>query len=85
MKSLYEFNALNEKEKLTFVKETGTFLMYRMEGVVVSLHLYHAGDFFVEIWLNMEDNEIEFIRTFKSTKCLQPYLDEISVTVKADE
>jgi hypothetical protein len=81
MKSLYEFNNLSESGKLAFVQDECIFLMYRMEGVVVALHLYYyqPGDFYVEVWHNMELNEIEFIRTFKSRKCLNPYYDEIDI------
>jgi len=81
MKSLYEFNNLTENDKLAFVQDECVFLMYRMEGVVVALHLYYyqPSDFYVEVWHNMELNEIEFIRTFKSRKCLNPYYDEIDI------
>jgi hypothetical protein len=81
MKSLYEFNNLSENDKLAFVQDECVFLMYRMEGVVVALHLYYyqPNDFYVEVWHNMELNEIEFIRTFKSRKCLNPYCDDIDI------
>jgi hypothetical protein len=84
MKSLYDFNNLSEKEKLSFVRDDCTFLMYRLEGFVVALHLYYhqPGDFYVEVWHNIELNEIEFIRAFKNRRCLNPYFDEIDIKDK---
>ncbi|MBC7920356.1 MAG: hypothetical protein H7Z75_04630 [Ferruginibacter sp.] len=81
MKSLYDFENLPEKGKLSFVQKECTFLMYRMEGLVVALHLYYhqPGDFYVEVWHNIEMNEVEFIRTFKSQKSLNPYCDDIDI------
>lgn len=79
MLTLDEFNEMSEKEQCEYVKEYCTFLMYRMEGVVIAIHLYFAGDFYIEIWHNMEMNEVEFVRTFKHSKCLDPYLKDINL------
>ncbi|MES2733913.1 MAG: hypothetical protein V4714_19350 [Bacteroidota bacterium] len=82
MKSFCDFNKLSEKEQLTFVADECTYLMYRLEGYVVALHLFYhqQGDFYVEVWHNIEMNEIEFIRAFQNQRCLNPYFNEIDIT-----
>jgi hypothetical protein len=46
----------------------------------MGLSLYKLFDFYAEVHLNNDTNEIEKIRTFKSIEQLDPYLDEIDST-----
>ncbi|MFB1022428.1 MAG: hypothetical protein QMC40_06675, partial [Vicingaceae bacterium] len=55
------------------------FLTNRLEQNF-GLTLYGLFDFYVEVHLNNETNEIEKIRAFKSIEPLTPYLDEIDLT-----
>ncbi len=76
---IYEFNQLPLDGREKLVWEDGTFLTNRLEQNF-GLTLYSLFDFYVEVHLNNEINEIEKIRTFKSIEPLTPYLDEIELT-----
>ena len=76
---IYEFNQLPLDGKEKLVWEDGIFLTNRLKQNL-ALTLYSLFDFYVEVHLNNEINEIEKIRTFKSIEPLTPYLDEIEFT-----
>ena len=79
MIGLYEFNQLELSKQKEIVWKQGIFLINRKENNL-GLSLYKVSDFYVEVHLNNETNEIEKIRTFKSIEALTPYLDEIDLT-----
>lgn len=76
---IYEFNQLPLDGQEKLVREDGIFLTNRLEQNF-GFTLYSLFDFYVEVHLNNEINEIEKIRTFKSIEPLTPYLDEIELT-----
>lgn len=76
---IYEFNQLPLYGQEKLVWEDGIFLTNRLKQNL-GLTLYSLFDFYVEVHLNNEINEIEKIRTFKSIEPLTPYLDEIELT-----
>lgn len=76
---IYEFNQLPLDGQEKLVWEDGIFLTNRLEQNF-GLTLYSLFDFYVEVHLNNETNEIEKIRTFKSIEPLTHYLDEIDLT-----
>ena len=76
---IYEFNLLKLEQQKKLVWSEVIFLTNRLEQNF-GLTLYSLFDFYVEVHLNNETNEIEKIRTFKSIEPLTPYLDEIDLT-----
>jgi len=43
------------------------------------INLYHTGKFYVEVYYNPKANAIVKFRAFKSTRCLEPYLESIEI------
>lgn len=76
----YEFNLLPLKEKAQFTWEHGTYLANRQEDDF-RINLYHLDKFFVEVWYDPEEIRICKLRSFKSKKCLDPYLDRIDLAI----
>ena len=52
MIGLYEFNRLAEDQQYAYVFGHGRFLASYVEDEIFTASLYHAGDFFVEVWYN---------------------------------
>ena len=75
---IYEFNILELEQQKELVLKDAIFLTNRLESNM-GLSLYRLFDFYTEVHLNNDTNEIEKIRTFKSIEPLQPYLDEIDL------
>lgn len=76
----YEFNVLPLKEQITYTKAHGTFLAARPDKDHV-IQLFHLEKFFVEMWYNSESGKFDKVRSFKSRKCLEPYLEDISLNI----
>jgi len=76
---LYEFNQLPFKHKAQFTWDNGTFLANREDQHGRKVNLYSAGKFFVEVYYSPKANAITKFRAFKSSKCLEPYLDLIEI------
>jgi hypothetical protein len=76
---IYEFNILELEQQKKLVWTDAIFLTNRIE-LNFGLSLYKLFDFYTEVHLNNDTNEIEKIRTFKSIEALQPYLDEIDLS-----
>jgi hypothetical protein len=76
---IYEFNILELEQQKELVLKDAIFLTNRLESNM-GLSLYKLFDFYAEVHLNNDTNEIEKIRTFKSIEQLDPYLDEIDST-----
>ena len=76
---IYEFNQLPLDGQEKLVQEDAIFLTNRLEQNF-GLTLYGLFDFYVEVHLNNETNEIKKIRAFKSIEPLTPYLDETDLT-----
>ena len=74
----YEFNVLKTNEQAAYTWKHGTYLAARNEKYFV-INLYHVDKFYVEVWFNHEEICISKIRSFKSMKCLEPYLENISL------
>ena len=76
---IYKFNQLSLDEQKELVWSVAVFLTNRIEQNF-GLSLYKLFDFYAEVHLNNDTNQIEKIKTFKSIEPLQPYLDEIDLT-----
>ena len=72
---LYDFNQLPFKHKAQFTWDHGIFLTNRVDDHGRKINLYHVGKFFVEVYYNSKENTIVKFRAFKSSKCLEPYLE----------
>ncbi len=74
----YEFNLLPINNQAAYTWENGTYLASRFEEDY-SINLYWVDKFFVEVYYDHMGNFIDKIRSFKSKKCLTPYLDKIEL------
>jgi hypothetical protein len=72
------FNLQTQEEKATYTWEFGTLLATRQQGIYV-INLYHVDDFFVEIWYYPENKEIYGVKSFSSSHCYEPYIDDIKI------
>jgi hypothetical protein len=77
--SLYEFNTLPQQQQFQYVWDKGVFLTNRIEDGS-RFNLYTVGDFYVEVRYATADDMIKGIRTFRTTKPLDGFLDEISLS-----
>lgn len=77
--SIYEFNTLSLKDRLTLTLEKGIFLHNRVEDQN-GYNLYSLSDFYVELRLNNGTNEIDKVRSFRSINALEPYLKGIVIS-----
>lgn len=76
---LYDFNRHNQEERTALVWQHGEFISVRVSGEC-TLCLYHMGKFFAEIWYREADNVIDLVRGFKSTSCLEPYINMVDLS-----
>lgn len=82
-----EFQALPKEEQEAFVHEYGQYVHYRIKGWCM-IHLYLVGAhgplreaFFVEVWYLYDLKSIGLIRSFTSTDCLEPFLQNIKLAL----
>jgi len=59
--------------------DNGNFLTNRVDDYGRKINLYHVGKFFVEVYYNSKANAIVKFRAFKSSRCLEPYLELIEI------
>lgn len=76
---LYDFNRYNLAQRAAIIWEKGQFLAFRHRGDC-RIFLYAMGKFFAEVWYQSENNQIESVRGFKSTACLEPYLELVDLS-----
>lgn len=76
---IYEFNQSSTEEQKQLVWKDAIFLTNRLEQNF-GLTLYRLFDFYAEVYLKNDSNEIEKVKTFKSLEPLEHYLDEIGLT-----
>ena len=77
--TIKDFNQLTFERKCDFVSLFGTFLISKNIGSNVS-HVYQLGDFFVEMWYDVEESQLLGINALCSVKALDMYLDEVKIT-----
>ncbi|GAA4461799.1 hypothetical protein GCM10023189_37690 [Nibrella saemangeumensis] len=75
---LYEYNILPIAEQANLLWEHGTYLQ-NLDGLGKRYVLYQLWDFFVELHYDADYNQIEKLRTFKSNRALEPYLNDINL------
>ena len=74
--TLYEFNLMNDKDKLATVWELGVFLDNHISKIEM-LSCYAIDMFFVELVYDVDTNKVTTIRSFKSGSCLDKYAPDI--------
>ncbi len=74
-----EFDTFSDTEKLAFTWEQCLFLMRRSQGYAVTVDLFAASNFFIEVWSSMEHPGALYIRSVNNVDSLAPYLKEIDV------
>jgi len=74
----YDFNKLSNDEKLELVSYEGTFLDNRIFAEI-GISLYEYNGFYVEVWLDRKENEIDRVITFTQLRYLEPYLEKINL------
>lgn len=79
--TLYDFNRLTQAERAEHVFHFGNFLASCQERG----NLYDMGGFFAEIIYDGEKNEIHQVRAFRTTRNLEPYLGNISLTPDSEK
>ena len=73
-----EFKLLPANKQASFVCKNGTFLIER-EWKEIRFMLFSLDDLFVEFFYDSANKDLIGARSFRSRKCLQPYLDEIEL------
>jgi hypothetical protein len=76
---LKDFKFENKQTKAKLLARNGVFLVKRRLDDHEVL-LFQLGSFYVEMFFNVEEEEIGYIRIFESTDFLQPYLDKIDIS-----
>ena len=74
--TVYQFKLLDKKEQAQTIWTLGEHVAMRMTAKYKIL-LWVLNDFYVEMFYNYIDNEIEKIRTFRNPDLILPYLDQI--------
>jgi hypothetical protein len=86
MLTFHQFRALSEAEKSDYVWQHACFLAsYRADSIYCT-GLFHSwgppgGDYFIEVWYNLQDDCVESWKTFRTHRLLDPYLDLINLEV----
>jgi hypothetical protein len=82
-----EFLALSKEEQVEYVQEHGRYVHYRIKGWCM-IHLYLVGAYspledayFVEVWYLYDLTTVGLVRSFTSTACLDPYLQNIKLAL----
>ena len=79
MITLQAFNELSKFQQCALLWQEGTFISNRYRKNGYSINLYHASNFYAEVWYNGRKKEVGSIRTFRDLKKLGPYLDFINI------
>ena len=74
----YKFNLLPTIVQVTYTRDNGNHLAVRIE-VDCSISLYKVDNFFVEMWWKPDQFGPYKVRSFKSKKFLDPYLENIEL------
>jgi hypothetical protein len=82
-----EFQTLTKEEQVEFVLEHGQYVHYRIKGwCMIQLYVVGASGplkdaYFVELWYLYDLKTVGLIRTFTGTGCLDPFLQNIQLSL----
>jgi hypothetical protein len=79
MLTLTDFQKSSFEEKCDWVTASSDFLFARKLGNA-KVYLYHAKDFFIEVYYSPAYKKILMINAFSSLMGLDPYLESISLS-----
>jgi hypothetical protein len=79
MITLKAFNQLSKFQQCALLWQEGIFMSNRFSRNGFSINLYHAGNFYAEVWYNGNTKQVGSIRTFRNLNKLEPYLDSIDI------
>lgn len=75
---LDEFRIMPFDKKCDVITFHGNYLIHRSLGEC-KVFLYHANDFFIEVFFSTTHQKVLMINAFDNALGLQPYLDKISL------
>lgn len=78
MITLTDFQKASFEEKCDWVTASSNYLFARKLGDA-KVYLYHAGEFFIEVYYSPTYKKILMINAFGNTAGLDPYLESISL------
>ena len=78
--NIYEFQLLTHQQKCEVAFREGIYISARAKGEL-SYNLYSISSFYVEIAFHLLDNYLDNVLVFNSSRLLEPYLEEISITL----
>ncbi|HLZ17422.1 MAG TPA: hypothetical protein VKQ08_10295 [Cyclobacteriaceae bacterium] len=78
MLTIVDFQNASFERKCDWVTGNSNFLVVRKLGES-KVYLYHAGDFFIEVYYSPTYKKILMINAFNNTVGLEPYLTEVSL------
>ncbi len=76
---LHEFKYQEKQKKQQLLFDNGVFLASRFIKDY-QLVLYAVDSFYVEVYFDLEHQQIGYIKAFSSTDDLMPYLDSIEIS-----
>ncbi|MBS1682311.1 MAG: hypothetical protein JST48_11415 [Bacteroidetes bacterium] len=78
MITLKDFQSASFEKKCDWVTGYSNFLSTRRLGDA-KVYLYHAGEFFIEVYYSPTYKKVLMINAFSNISSLDPYLDSISL------
>ena len=78
MTTLQDFRIMPFEKKCDHITFRGSFLTQRTLGEC-KVFLYHANQFFVEVFYSPKHQKVLMINAFDKASGLEPYLDNISL------
>jgi len=79
MISLRDFQGATFEKKCDWITVNSIYLIMRKLGEA-KVYLYHAKDFFIEVYYSPTYKKILMINAFNSIEGLEPYEEEISLS-----
>lgn len=79
MITIFDFQNASFEKKCDWVTGNSNFLVVRKLGEA-KVYLYHANDFFIEVYYSPTYKKILMINAFNNIAGLEPYLDEIALS-----
>lgn len=78
MVSINDFRVMTFDRKCDLVTHYGQYLSHRMLGDC-KVFLYHADNFFVEVFYSSKYQKVLMINAFDQTLGLEPYIESVSL------
>jgi hypothetical protein len=77
---LHDFKLLSQPRQYDQILQKGVYLMsFKKYNVIIKL--FQLENFYAEVYSFDEDNKIAMINAFEDTKYLEPYLENVDVSM----